>query len=74
MSHEKRDAIIARLQEILNQKGQIYWVCTRIEEDETAQQQATQALQDYLNTQLPKARIGMVHGKLKPQEKNTHHK
>ena len=71
MSHEKRDAIIERLQEILNQKGQIYWVCTRIEEDETTQQQATQALQDYLNTQLPAARIGMVHGKLKPQEKDA---
>ena len=69
MSQDKRDEIIKRLEKTIEQKGQIYWVCTRIEQDEQAEQQATEEIYAYLEQELPQAKIAMVHGKLKAQEK-----
>ncbi len=69
MPEDKRDLIIERLKTILKNHGQIYWVCTRIEQDEEMEQQAVEDIQNYLKESLPQARIGMVHGKLKANEK-----
>jgi ATP-dependent DNA helicase RecG len=71
MPQDKRDLIIDRLQNILSNKGQIYWVCTRIEEDEENIKLATEEILNYLRANLPMAKVAMVHGKLKPQEKDT---
>lgn len=71
MPEDKRDSIIERLKVIVQQGGQIYWVCTRIEQDEEMEQQAVEDILSYLNESLPKARIGMVHGKLKANEKES---
>lgn len=69
MSQDKRDDIILRLQKTIEQKGQIYWVCTRIEQDEQAEQKAAEEIWNYLQQKLPSAQIAMVHGKLKNVEK-----
>jgi ATP-dependent DNA helicase RecG len=69
MSQDKRDEIIQRLKKTIEEKGQIYWVCTRIEQDEQAEQQATEEIYAYLQQALPQAKIAMVHGKLKANEK-----
>jgi ATP-dependent DNA helicase RecG len=69
MSQDKRDAIIHKLQKTIENKGQIYWVCTRIEQDEEVEQQATEEIFEYLKTALPNAKIAMVHGRLKAQDK-----
>ena len=66
MPQDRRDDIIQRL--ITNQ-GQIYWVCTRIDQDEKAEQQATAEIYNYLQKKLPSAKIAMVHGKLKADDK-----
>lgn len=71
MPEHKRDLIIERLQHILQNGGQIYWVCTRIEADEHEEQLATEAIKAYLEGHLPQAKIAMVHGKLKGQEKDS---
>jgi ATP-dependent DNA helicase RecG len=69
MSADKREQIIEHLQKTLANKGQIYWVCTRIEQNEEEPQKAAEAIYAYLQTQLPSARIALVHGKLKGIEK-----
>lgn len=69
MSQDKREDIILRLQKTIEHKGQIYWVCTRIEQDEQAEQQATEEIWTYLQQTLPNAKVAMVHGKLKGPEK-----
>lgn len=71
MSQDKRDAIIERLQHILQNGGQIYWVCTRIEADEQEEQLATEEIKAYLESHMPQAKIAMVHGKLKAPEKDS---
>ncbi|HBB52651.1 MAG TPA: ATP-dependent DNA helicase RecG [Legionellales bacterium] len=70
MSQDKRDDIIVRLKNTIEKKGQIYWVCTRIEEDEEGEQQATEEIFHYLQNELPFAKIAMVHGQLKAQDKD----
>ena len=69
MSQDKRDDIIQRLDKTIGNKGQIYWVCTRIEWDEASEQQAAEDILAYLHQALPHARIALVHGKLKATDK-----
>lgn len=71
LPQNKREELIERIKPILQQKGQIYWVCTRIEEDEQAQILATEEIETYLNTNLPSSKIERIHGKLKAVEKDS---
>ncbi len=48
--------------------GQVYIVCPLIEGDEEERQSAVQYAQD-LSRRLPGLRIGLLHGRLKPKEK-----
>lgn len=71
LAQDKRDLLIERIKPILSKKGQIYWVCTRIEEDEQALTLATEEIEDYLQTHLPSGKIARIHGKLKAFEKDS---
>ncbi|RKF13268.1 ATP-dependent DNA helicase RecG [Alginatibacterium sediminis] len=52
-----------------NENRQSYWVCTLIEESESLQCQAAEDTALQLQNQLPDLRIGLVHGRMKAQEK-----
>lgn len=69
LNQTKRDLVIARLKTALQQQRQVYWVCTLIEESEKLQCMAALATTEYLKTQLPNVRIGLVHGRLSSLEK-----
>ncbi len=69
LPNTRRAQLIDRIQHVCQQKQQVYWLCTLIEEAEdlpcrTAEETALQ-----LTEQLPQLRIGLVHGRLKAQEK-----
>lgn len=68
---ERRLEVVARLAENCAQGKQAYWVCTLIEESEQLNCQAAEATCAELTEQLPQLRIGLVHGRLKPAEKNA---
>lgn len=68
---ERRLEVVARLAENCAQGKQAYWVCTLIEESEQLNCQAAEATHQELTEQLPHLRIGLVHGRLKPAEKNA---
>ncbi|MFA6303470.1 MAG: ATP-dependent DNA helicase RecG [Legionella sp.] len=68
---EKRESIIARLQEAIAQGRQAYWVCTLIEESEKLQCMAATATAENLQAQLSSVRVGLVHGKMKAVEKEA---
>lgn len=70
MPQHKRDQLLPRLQAVMTDGGQVYWVCTRIEDDDNLAQMAVNAVKDYLQAALPGARIALVHGKLKPSDKD----
>ena len=48
---------------------QAYWVCTLIDESEKLQCLAATTTQEELQEQLPNVRIGLIHGRMKAQEK-----
>ncbi len=69
LSEQRRDEIIRRVREACREGRQIYWVCTLIEESESLQCQAAEDTAALLAEALPEASVGLVHGRLKEQEK-----
>lgn len=71
LNQNKREAVIERLLVALSSGRQIYWVCTLIEESEKLQCMAATETARSLQEQLPTARIGLIHGRMKPLEKEA---
>ena len=70
MSEERRAEIVGRVYHACTQeKRQAYWVCTLIDESEVLEAQAAEATAEDLRKALPNLRIGLVHGRMKPIEK-----
>ncbi|GAB3529223.1 ATP-dependent DNA helicase RecG [Photobacterium alginatilyticum] len=66
----RRAEIIERIRSAcLNEGRQAYWVCTLIDESEVLEAQAASDTADELTAQLPELNIGLVHGRMKPAEK-----
>ncbi|MDE2388384.1 MAG: ATP-dependent DNA helicase RecG [Betaproteobacteria bacterium] len=65
----RRDEIVMRIQQACEQGKQVYWVCPLIEESETLQLQTAIETCENLTQVFPHLRIGLVHGRLPPQEK-----
>ncbi|MFN4289771.1 MAG: ATP-dependent DNA helicase RecG [Permianibacter sp.] len=67
----RRDDVIQRVRAACAEGRQVYWVCTLIEESEQLQAQAAEATFDLLREQLAPLRIALVHGRMKPAEKQA---
>lgn len=66
----RRSDIIQRVDNACQQEGrQAYWVCTLIEESDLLEAQAAEATCQELREALPELTIGLVHGRMKAQEK-----
>jgi len=68
-SMARRDELIARLHQACCQGRQAYWVCPLIEESETLDLQNAVATWEALSAALPDITVGLVHGRLTPEEK-----
>jgi ATP-dependent DNA helicase RecG len=71
VSAARRDDVLARVTDACLAGGQAYWVCPLIEESEKLQLQTAQDTYAALTEQLPDLKIGLVHGRLKPDEKQA---
>ena len=68
----KRDDIVERVRHAcLNEGKQAYWVCTLIDESEVLEAQAAADTAEELQRKLPDVKIGLVHGRMKPAEKQA---
>ena len=68
----RRDNVIERIRQgCVNDNRQAYWVCTLIEESEVLQCQAAEDTALHLQEQLPELKIGLVHGRMKADEKQA---
>ncbi|TKB51790.1 ATP-dependent DNA helicase RecG [Ferrimonas aestuarii] len=66
----RRAQVIERVrQACLEDKRQAYWVCTLIDESEVLQCQAAEDTAVELTEQLPDLKVGLVHGRMKPADK-----
>jgi ATP-dependent DNA helicase RecG len=65
----RRDEVIGGLQSWLEKGLQAYWVCPLIEESEALQLQTAVESFEQLTHALPGFKVGLVHGRLKAEEK-----
>ncbi len=69
LSEDRRAEVIERVRQACMENKQVYWVCTLVEESEALQCQAAEDTQQLLQQALKEFNIGLVHGRMKPQEK-----
>ncbi|SHI21207.1 ATP-dependent DNA helicase RecG [Ferrimonas marina] len=65
----RRDEVIERVRQACGAGRQAYWVCTLIEESEVLQCQAAEDTATELAQQLAELKVGLVHGRMKADEK-----
>ena len=65
----RREEVLARIAGVLDAGQQAYWVCTLIEESDESSAQSAEAAWEMLRAQLPGKRIGLIHGRMKSDEK-----
>lgn len=71
ISNARRGEVIERIRAACAEGRQAYWVCTLIEESEQLEAQAAEVAFAELTAALPRLQIGLVHGRLKPKEKQA---
>ncbi|MFM7294091.1 MAG: ATP-dependent DNA helicase RecG [Burkholderiales bacterium] len=70
LADERRDELLGRIRTACVAGGQAYWICPLIEESEKLQLQTAVDTFERISTDFPDLRVGLVHGRLKPAEKN----
>lgn len=66
----RRQQVVERVQQVVQQgQRQAYWVCTLIEESDVLQCQAAEQTAEALQQALPDLHVGLIHGRLKANEK-----
>ncbi len=71
IANSRRVDVIERIRAACAGGRQAYWVCTIIEESDLLQAQAAEAVHAELTAALPDLAIGLVHGRLKPAQKQA---
>jgi ATP-dependent DNA helicase RecG len=71
VSQRQRDSLIERVAESCARGGQVYWVCTLVEESEVLQCEAAELTFESLCRQLPQLSVGLVHGRMKSADKEA---
>ena len=65
----RRSEVVERVVSACSSGQQAYWVCPLIEESDVLDYQAAEASYKMLTESLPDLRIGLVHGRMRPAEK-----
>ena len=65
----RRAEVVERVRSSCGSGQQAYWVCPLIEESELLDYQAAEASYEFLSRELPELRVGLVHGRMRPAEK-----
>ncbi|HCE07152.1 MAG TPA: ATP-dependent DNA helicase RecG, partial [Oxalobacteraceae bacterium] len=71
VDQDRRDEVIERVHAAALEGRQVYWVCPLIEESEALQLQTATDTHATLMAALPDLQVGLVHGRLKPAEKQA---
>jgi ATP-dependent DNA helicase RecG len=66
-----REKIIKRVEEVCLTGQRAYWVCTLIEDSDELEAQSAEELYKEISTSLPRLKVGLVHGRLKKEKKDT---
>ena len=69
IDQNRRDEVIERVHAAAQEGRQVYWVCPLIEESEALQLQTATDTHAALSAALSDLRVGLVHGRMKPADK-----
>jgi ATP-dependent DNA helicase RecG len=69
VSQRRRAEIVRRVRKVCAEGRQVYWVCPLIEESEKLELQTAVALHAELTVTLTELSVGLLHGRMKPDEK-----
>lgn len=72
MSSDRRAEVVAHVARACRDEGrQCYWVCTLVEESEMLQAEAAEVTYADLKEALPDLSLGLIHGRMKAEEKEA---
>ena len=71
VSDARREEVLLRVREACQQGQQAYWVCPLVEESEALQLKTAMETFEQLTAALPALKVGLVHGRMKPAEKQA---
>jgi len=71
LAAERRPELVQRVRGACAEGRQAYWVCTLIDDSDEVVAQAAQSTFEALQAALPAVRIGLVHGRQRPAEKQA---
>ncbi|MFT4799144.1 MAG: ATP-dependent DNA helicase RecG [Candidatus Azotimanducaceae bacterium] len=66
----RRSDVIQRVEAACKEGNQTYWVCTLIDESEVLQCQAAEVTAQLLTEVLTSLKVGLIHGRMKAQDKS----
>ena len=69
VNERRRGEVVERARKLCAGGGQVYWVCPLIEESEKLELQTAVALHAELTATLPEIKVGLLHGRMKPDDK-----
>ncbi len=70
VSRDRRDEVVQSVTKACAEGRQVYWVCPLIEESENFDLQAAELAADELRLMLPGLQIGLLHGRMKANQKD----
>ena len=65
----RRSEVVQRVQDACRNGRRAYWVCPLIEDSEALPSQAAESTHAMLSEALPELRLGLMHGRMKPEQK-----
>ncbi len=67
----RRDEVVERIRHACAEGRQVYWVCPLIDESDVLRYQAVEETAAALVAALPEVRVGIVHGRMTPAQKDA---
>lgn len=71
LESQRRADVVQRVNAAIDEGRQVYWVCTLVEESEFLQAEAAEDTAAALTEGLSRHTVGLVHGRMKPKEKEA---
>lgn len=71
LPENRRDDVVVRIRDACKLKRQAYWVCPLIEESDQLEAQAAEETATALAEALQELKVGLVHGRMSPKEKDA---
>lgn len=70
VSSGRLDQVVERLRAAISEGRQAYWVCPLVEESEVVEMTAAENRFKHLRAALGEGKVGLVHGQMRPSEKD----